>query len=161
MGSMANHQTTKNVVDILYGTLAEHTTSLSSIKLPCEQADIINTINHKTALKIAVNILKKWSCSEIQRKRILCIPSAQLMDRNCGKLEDEVILRISILLNIHNTLNSIFNNKKNVYQFMSMRNNNAFFEGRTPLSIIKSGSIESLEQVYQELQKIRFPNFKS
>lgn len=44
-------------------------------------------------------------------------------------LDDDQLARISLVLNIHASLRTIFDNPDNVYGFPSMNNHNPFFDG--------------------------------
>ncbi|WP_260321842.1 MbcA/ParS/Xre antitoxin family protein [Vibrio crassostreae] len=52
----------------------------------------------------------------------------------------------------------MFNNPSNVYGFMTMKNHNPFFDGKTPLSFIASGELAALEQVAEHLTALSIGN---
>ncbi|MFS1904043.1 hypothetical protein BCU43_022540 [Vibrio lentus] len=95
-----------------------------------------------TGLKSAETLLLKWGATHEQIQVIL--PTEE------GNLE----VRISHILNIHATLRTIFSNKDNVYGFMSHINNSTFFNGRSPISIIASGSLSDLKEVREKVESL-------
>lgn len=109
-------------------------------------------------LKTALNILEKWACSNEQTLRILGMKhttityASEAADQE--SLSDDQIKRISYILNIHAVLRMLFDNPDNVYRFMSMRNNNPYFDGRTPLDIISTGNLASLHDVFAHLDAL-------
>ena len=56
---------------------------------------------------------------------------------------------------MHSALRIVFSNPENTYGFMSMKNNNAFFNGATPLSIIENGDFGSLHEVAKRVDVLR------
>ena len=70
-----------------------------------------------------------------------------------AELTQEQLERISRVLHIHAALRTIFSNPDNVYGFMTM-NNNAGFEGSSPLKLIESGSLEELASVAERAQSL-------
>ncbi|AEE24511.1 hypothetical protein [Paraglaciecola chathamensis] len=117
-----------------------------------------NEIDTSTALKLGINILNKWKCTNTQIATILgfCDDTFQNFygDAKCPTLTTEQLERLSYIVNIHAALNTRFSNSENVYGFMSMENRNEFFNGRTPLSVIyeESSSIHSLRAVCRRIE---------
>lgn len=95
-----------------------------------------------TGLKSAETLLLKWGATHEQVQVIL--PNE----------ESNIEIRISHLLNIHATLRIIFNNQDNIYGFMSHTNNDTFFYGRSPLSIIASGRLSDLQDVRENIDNL-------
>lgn len=95
-----------------------------------------------TGLKSAETLLLKWGATHEQIRVIL--PTE----------EDNLEVRISHILNIHATLRTIFSNEDNVYGFMSHTNNNTFFNGRSPTSIIASGRLSDLQEVREKVESL-------
>lgn len=112
-----------------------------------------------TGLKVSFNILDKWGCTGEQIQQIFQISrSAYYRYRetpSAAKLSRDQIARISYILNIHSALRTVFDNPDNVYGFMSMKNNNAFFNGETPLNLISSGDYASLYEVARRVVALR------
>ncbi|ROZ79956.1 hypothetical protein EF096_19395 [Pseudomonas neustonica] len=72
-------------------------------------------------------------------------------------ITEEQNYRISVILNIHATLRLVFLNPANQHGFMRMRNNNTFFNGRTPLEIIKSGDLNALHETWHRIKSLEQP----
>ena len=110
-------------------------------------------------LQAALNILDKWGCSPEQAWNILGMKrSTYYRYREAGvkpRLSRDQAERISYILNIHAALRIVFDNPDNVYGFMSMDNNNPYFNGRSPLSIISSGNFGSLYEVFKRVDSLR------
>ena len=66
-------------------------------------------------------------------------------------LNEEQMLRLSYLLNIYEVIQQKFNNPDNKERYMSLKNHNKPFQGKTPLEYILEGSIDRLEETYQHL----------
>ncbi|CAK3543177.1 antitoxin Xre/MbcA/ParS toxin-binding domain-containing protein [Vibrio crassostreae] len=109
-------------------------------------------------LKISLEILKRWGVNDSQAILILNISSAELVQLPSCKVSSEQLVRTSYILNIHAALRTLFNNPSNVYGFMTMKNHNPFFDGKTPLSFIASGELAALEQVAEHLTALSIGN---
>lgn len=113
-----------------------------------------------TGLRAAINILDNWRTSDEQACHILHVSrhtytSARQCDQTWSvALDTEQMQRISLVLNIHATLRLIFDNPKNVYEFVSMPNDNEFFNGRSPLVVISQGDLNSLEETYRRIDAL-------
>lgn len=112
-------------------------------------------------LKAAIAILGKWGASSKQMCAILCITpsihaSAQKQTQNEWTInfDEDVIQRISLVLNIHSLLRQIFDNPKNVYGFASMKNDNGFFNGRAPLDVMVQGDLASLYETLKHVEAL-------
>lgn len=95
-----------------------------------------------TGLKSAKILLFKWGVPHEQIQVIL------------PTIEENLEVRISHLLNIHAALRTLFSNENNVYGFMSRTNNNTFFNGRSPISIIASGRLSDLQEVRNKIDSL-------
>lgn len=119
--------------------------------------------NHSViGLRTAINILDKWSASVKQASLILRIsPSAIAHAKNkentdwTVNLDLDVMQRISLVLNIHSALRLIFDNPENVYGFVGMKNDNEFFNGRTPMDIMAQGDLVSLYETFKQINYLR------
>lgn len=126
-----------------------------------EHAKIQNSRSLSTAgLKAAFNILEKWGCKNEQQRAILDIgPKATFYKykRNpeSAKLSQGQLERLSYLINIHAHLRILFENPDNVYGFMSMPNDNPYFNGKTPLEIISSGNFGALYETAKRIDVLR------
>lgn len=117
------------------------------------------SINPGVAFKVGSNILEKWGCTAIQKQAIMGIKKGSFnryqKDLDTVSLSDDQLERISYLTNIHQALRTVFSNPDNVYGFMSMNNNNPYFNGRTPLSIISTGQFGALYEVFKRIDSMR------
>tara|TARA_Y100000296_G_C5115016_1_gene227250 strand:- start:560 stop:940 length:381 start_codon:yes stop_codon:yes gene_type:complete len=108
--------------------------------------------------RVAVRILLKWQATDADICAILDISPdtlrGLLAQQQNPKLEQEPLERVGLILNIHAVLRTVFSNPANVYGFMQMVNNNAFFCGRAPLTVISDGNIESLRETYRRIKAL-------
>lgn len=110
-------------------------------------------------LKAAFAILNKWGCSQEQAMSILRLPKATyykyLNNPETARLSDDQVERLSYLVNIHAHLRLLFENPENQYGFMAMRNHNPFFNGRSPLEVIGTGSFGALYETHKRIDALR------
>jgi len=112
-------------------------------------------------LRAALRILDKWEASSEQACRILRISRstytrARQHDPDWAvALDADQMQRISLVLNIHATLRLVFDNPDNVYGFVSMTNDNEFFNGRSPLAIMAQGDMISLYETFRRIDMLR------
>lgn len=107
-----------------------------------------HNIEPSVSFRTCNDILDKWGCSVLQKAKILGMTEIayQKINDSVEPTNDQEE-RLNYILNIHHALCSIFSNPDNIYGFMTMINNNAYFEGRTPLSLIETGGIKALKEV--------------
>lgn len=109
--------------------------------------------------KAADNILSSWGCTAQQSQNILKLSKSSYhkfkANPETTKLSDDQLERVSYLLNIHQALRIVFSNSANIYGFMTMKNHNDFFAGRTPLEIIESGKFGDLYEVARRVDALR------
>lgn len=122
-----------------------------------ERSEFINKPGQAgVALKAVFKILQKWGASEKQQCAILQLSvsscSKLQSDQNSVKLSPEQLERISYLLNIHASLRSIFDNPENVYGYMSMKNNNPPFNGRSPLDLLSDGQLRQVYVTFKHME---------
>ena len=123
-----------------------------------DERSLLSVQQARTALRVAMKILQLWEVPERERSVILGFGQSGLTeDQMQGSLSKEQRHRISFILEIHATLRSIFSNPANQYGFMRMRNNNTFFNGRTPLEIIKSGDLNALHETWHRIKSLEQP----
>ena len=107
----------------------------------------------------AVKIMEGWGCTGADMQRILRMPRSTFHKYKSSpdtiSMDDDQLERLSYIANIHGSLRIIFDNQENVQGFMSMENKNAYFEGRTPLSIISSGKFSDLYEVFCRVDSLR------
>lgn len=110
-------------------------------------------------LKAVLAILARWGCSPEQVQKILQIsrPAYYKYRKSPqqASLSQDQLERLSYVLNIHGSLRTLFENPKNVYGFMSLKNDNPFFNGRTPLEVISTGQFAALYETFKRIDALR------
>ncbi|MEZ9539129.1 hypothetical protein AB4160_13150 [Shewanella sp. 10N.286.51.B8] len=102
----------------------------------------------KVGLKAVLKILEKWGCNENQILVLLCFKNKDDISAvNQQDLNQDQVIRISYILNIHGGLRQVFSNPDNVYGFMTMKNQHLLFNGHTPLSLLLEGEHSDFEAV--------------
>lgn len=120
---------------------------------------------HKTrstiGLRAAVTILENWGATEKQGTVVLNVSRrtynrAKRTDQGWeANLGPDQVERISLLLNIHAALRAVFDNPANVYGFMTMVNNDAWFNGRTPLDTLTQGGFGGFYETFKRIDALR------
>jgi uncharacterized protein (DUF2384 family) len=112
-----------------------------------------------TGLKTVLTILDRWGCSAEQVQKILQIsrPAYYKYRKNPqqASLTQDQLERLSYLLNIHSCLRTLFENPKNVYGFMALKNDNPFFNGKSPMDIISTGQFAALYETFRRVDALR------
>lgn len=114
-----------------------------------------------TGLKAAVTILDKWCASGEQGEAILRVSHstyARAKKKDAFQeinLDRDQLTRISLILNIHAALRTVFDNPENLYGFMKMANHNPFFEGRAPLDIMGKGDFVAVYETFRRIDAMR------
>lgn len=111
-------------------------------------------------LKAAVRIIRGWQASPAQACKILRISRstlrrAEVENRVAFSLDVDQQQRIGLILGIHASLRTIFANQANVTSFPSLPNNNAFFDGRSPLDVMTHGGLISLYETYKRIAQLK------
>lgn len=123
----------------------------------------INKSKATTGLRAAIRILETWGATQEQGASILRVPYNTY---NHGKqsepnweanVDTDQLTRISLVLNIHAALRTIFENPENQYGFMTMSNQNVWFNGRTPLEAISCGELPEIYEVFKRIDSLREP----
>ena len=117
--------------------------------------------DHKgqVALKVALNILNKWNCSENEKQALLGISKSTLHKYRgnpfSARMTSDLLERISYILNIHAALRIVFDNDENVYGFVRMPNSNYFFNGVSPMDIMSKGQVAGLYETHRQIDSLR------
>lgn len=110
-------------------------------------------------LKTVFTILDRWGCTPEQIQKILQIsrPAYYKYRKRPeqANLTHDQIERLSYLVNIHSCLRMIFENPKNVYGFMALKNDNPYFSGRSPLEVISTGQFAALYETFKRIDVLR------
>lgn len=133
------------------------------MSLPQTPQNDSNTDKRKnaTGLRTAVNILEKWGATGEQAQNILRISRSTLArtkraDREWQvELDRDQVTRISLVLNMHAALRTVFENPANLYGFMKMTNHNEGFAGSSPLEKIANGDMLTLLAVASRIDAMR------
>ena len=115
-------------------------------------------INSLVAFKLGSNILEKWRCSAGDKQAILGLTKSsyyRFQNNESATLSNDQLERISYIANIHQALKMVFSNPDNVYGFMAMKNDNPFFNGNSPLSLIATGKFGTLYEVFKRIDAMR------
>jgi uncharacterized protein (DUF2384 family) len=116
-------------------------------------------IDSSVAFRLANNILEKWRCTAVEKQAILGLSKSSYQrykkDNDSANLSSDQLERISYVTNIHQSLKMVFSNPDNVYGFMSMKNKNPYFNGESPLSLIKSGDFGTLYEVFKRISSMQ------
>lgn len=120
------------------------------------QAAIPSELRNSAGLRAAIRILEKWGATQEQLSGVLRISRSTYDYAMESKLSGvsmgpDQLTRISLILNIHAALRTVFESPENVYGFMTRENHNAWFNGRTPLEAI---IIEGLPGLYETCHRI-------
>nr|WP_314871978.1 antitoxin Xre-like helix-turn-helix domain-containing protein [uncultured Pseudomonas sp.] len=111
------------------------------------------------ALRTAITIMEKWQASAKQIESVLRISRstyARAKDQQRAvSLDSDQIARVSLVLNIHAALRTVFDNPDNVYGFVAMKNHNAFFAGQSPLAVMAQGSFIQLYETFRRIDVLR------
>lgn len=127
------------------------------------QASAIQSPEHNSlsaaGLKAVLAILGHWGCSPEQVQKILQISRPAYYkyrkSPHQASLSQDQLERLSYVLNIHASLRTLFENPKNVYGFMSLKNDNPFFNGRSPLEVISTGQFAALYETFKRIDALR------
>lgn len=103
--------------------------------------------------------MERWKATSRQIENTLRISRstyarAKDQDRTVS-LDSDQFARISLILNIHAALRTIFDNPENVYGFPSLKNDNDFFNGQAPLDVMSTGSFISLYESFRRIDALR------
>ncbi|MGY3296202.1 hypothetical protein ACVWY1_000620 [Pseudomonas sp. TE6288] len=126
---------------------------ISSVKLTDDQQAV--------GLKTALRVLEEWNATHDQvcsilrispssKKRISRHPDAMM------RLDIDQLQRVSLVLNIHAALRNTFDNQSNVKGFPSLKNDNDFFDGRSPLEVMSKGDLITLYETYKRIDHLQW-----
>lgn len=111
-------------------------------------------------LKTAVRIIRSWQASSGQACKILRISRSTLRraeedKRAAFSLDVDQLQRIGLILGIHASLRTVFANQANVTSFPGLPNDNAFFDGHSPLDVMAQGDLISLYETYKRIDQLK------
>ena len=108
-------------------------------------------------LRTALRVLEKWKATTEQASNVLRVSRSSISRAHQGKgveLDRDQLERASIVLNCHASLRLVFDNPENVYGFVGMKNDNEFFNGRTPMDIMARGDFVSLYETFNRIDSL-------
>lgn len=113
----------------------------------------------QAGFKAAERIMDGWGCSSKEKQKIMRVAASTYHKYKTKPdsilLDDHQLARLSYVINIHSSLRIIFDNQENVKGFMTMQNDNPYFNGRSPLSIIRDGQLSHLYEVCCRIDALR------
>lgn len=110
-----------------------------------------------TAFPVVIRIFAKWGIDDDSCALILGVPksswNAYVRNPADVRPSDEMIERMSHILNIHATLKNMFPQTapEGPYQWLHKPNHHPFFAGRTAMDVMRQGRISDLTDVAQRL----------
>lgn len=117
-----------------------------------------DTARH-AALRAVLRLLEHWQCSEKEKTALLGVGRSTLHKYQSrpesARVSNDLLERLSYLLNIHQALRTLFGNRENVYGFVRMPNHNPFFNGVSPMDVMSNGRVASLYEVHRQLDGLR------
>jgi hypothetical protein len=121
-------------------------------------SDISN--DQKTiVLGVVLNVFDKWECSEKEKMALLGVSRSTLHkyqnSPESARVDQNLLERISYILNMHQSLRVMFENPENVYGFVRKSNHNDLFNGATPMDYMSSGLVADIYKVYNHLDALR------
>ncbi|WP_133492983.1 MbcA/ParS/Xre antitoxin family protein [Alcanivorax sp. 24] len=112
-----------------------------------------------TALRAVLKLLDLWQCTEKEKTALLGVGRSTLHKYQSrpesARVSNDLLERLSYLLNIHQVLRTLFGNRENVYGFVRMPNHNAYFNGTSPMEAMSTGRVASLYEVFRHLDSLR------
>ncbi|WP_148193898.1 antitoxin Xre-like helix-turn-helix domain-containing protein [Pseudomonas syringae] len=114
-----------------------------------------------TGLKVALRIIHAWQATPAQACRILRISPSTFRRASKGasagsRLDLDQHQRIGMVLGIHASLRTVFDNPANAQGFPGFSNDNSFFEGRSPIEIMATGDMISFYEAYKRITQLQF-----
>lgn len=119
-----------------------------------------NKADAAIGLRAAAEILGRWGASNSEGEAVLRVSRSvfsKAKNRALAeiKLDRDQLARVSMVLNMHAALRTIFENPENVAGFMGMSNDNPYFNGRSPLSMISGGDFSTLYETFRRVDTLR------
>tara|TARA_R110001599_G_scaffold263053_3_gene463657 strand:- start:873 stop:1244 length:372 start_codon:yes stop_codon:yes gene_type:complete len=104
-------------------------------------------------------ILNKWNCTDKDKSILLGYDSLDaylIMQSNTEAYEfsENQILRISYILNIYRSLNTLFSQSESSDNWVNKPNNAYLFKGKPAIEVMKGGELNDLAVVANYLHSI-------
>jgi hypothetical protein len=112
------------------------------------------------SIELAGRVLANWGATYDQAATILRVSRSVYAKALNGKLQDlkadrDQLTRAAMVVDMHGSIRTVFSNPENVKGFMSMANNNPFFDGRSPMDIIEMGDFIALYETHKRVTALR------
>ncbi len=111
------------------------------------------------ALRAVLKLLAHWECNEKEKMALLGVGRSTLhkyqAQPDSARISQDLLERLSYLLNIHQALRTLFGNRENVYGFVRMANHNPYFNGASPMDVMAGGTVGGLYEVHRQLDSLR------
>lgn len=109
--------------------------------------------------KAAEQIMDGWGCTTKDKQKIMRIAPSTYHKFKANpetvSLDSDQLERLSYIVNMHASLRIVFDNPENVKGFMALENHNPYFNGRSPLSIIRDGKFAHIYEVFCRIDSLR------
>lgn len=119
----------------------------------------VNVAHARTAFKVILNIFDKWHCSTDEALILLGLKrSTWFKYKNAPEsalFSQDIVERISYILNIHAALRILFSTPDSVYQWVRKPNNAPFYNGRSAMDVMLQGRVVDLWSVASRLNAER------
>lgn len=119
----------------------------------------LNDPARHAALRAVLRLLDLWRCSEKEKTALLGVGRSTLHKYqsrpDSARISNDLLERLSYLLNIHQALRTLFGNQENVYGFVRLANHTPFFNGASPMDVMTNGRVASLYEVHRQLDGLR------
>lgn len=113
------------------------------------------TLSSAAALKAVLNIFEIWGTTDSEQQRMLGIDDVAFFELLAGpdqaSLGDDTLERLSVILNIHAALRTLFSTPESVSGWVRKPNNHPFFAGRCALDVMCQGRVADLHDVLERL----------
>lgn len=114
---------------------------------------------NRVAFETANNILKGWGASVAQIQNVLQMSKSgyhkAVAEPASVRLSGDQLTRVSLILNMFAACQMMFDNPENRNGFMSLKNHNGKFGGRSPLEVIASGDILQMIEAAKHIDGLR------
>jgi hypothetical protein len=106
--------------------------------------------SREAALRTAVTIMDKWRATPDEIERVLRLNGSMsppsFETPTLAQLDDDHLIKISHILNIHSSLRFLFDTPEKAHAFPSMANHHAPFQGKSLLEFLGKGDLICLEE---------------
>ncbi|ANO35668.1 hypothetical protein A6E01_19495 (plasmid) [Vibrio breoganii] len=115
----------------------------------------ITPVQAQVSLKVSLNIFEKWQLTDTEKLNLLGLDSVSdlgLMVAGLVMVREDVLTRVSYVLQVHRHLRSLFSEDASVYGWVKKPNDHPLFRGRTAVEYIGVGGVDRLARVVSVLR---------